>query len=342
MRAILIAAALLTSTAPAAALAQTATLSAAPAAASQAAATPATAPLTAFERDRQSILAQAGQYRVRFDMRETVSFREGYEPLEQKLSGGNEIVRVIADTGRTISLQHILVMEHDGQSMVIKHWRQDWTYEPATVLTYAGPDTWTLTPVTASERAGAWSQTVWQTDDSPRYGGVGRWSYANGLAEWTSNATWRPLARRDAVRSPVYDRYLGTNRHALTPFGWVHIQDNMKMAPPANAQAEPSTVVQEDVVNTYRKWDGYDASPGDRYWAATKDYWASVRADWDAAVAAHNGVHVKEVADTGAVTGTPLMDLAQQIADGKTTTAAAIPQARAIIAEATTETSTAR
>src|SRR5690606_34969315 len=217
MRAILIAAALLTG--------------AAPAALAQQASPAASAPASRFEQDRQAILAQAGQFRVRFDMRENVSFRDDYDPMEEKLSGGSEIVRVVYDDGDRISLQHILVMEHDGQAMVIKHWRHDWVYQPATVLTYAGPNQWTLTAVPEAERAGAWSQTVWQTDDSLRYGGVGRWTYDNGLTQWASNPTWRPLARRDAVRDTIYDRYLGTNRHALTPTGWVHIQDNMKMAP---------------------------------------------------------------------------------------------------------------
>ena len=48
------------------------------------------------------------------------------------------------------------------------------------------------------------------------------------MARWTSDETRRPLARRDAVRHPVYDHYLGVNRHALTPDGWVHEQDNAK------------------------------------------------------------------------------------------------------------------
>jgi len=326
MRAILIAAALLTTAAPAVVAAE---------ASSAPNVVAAQAPASAFERDRQSILAQAGQYRVRFDMRENVSFVDGYEPLEAKISGGNEIVRVVYDDGARISLQHILVMEHDGQTMVIKHWRQDWVYQPETVLTYAGPNEWTLTPVSATERQGAWSQTVWQTDDSPRYGGVGHWSYDNGLAEWTSGATWRPLARRDAVRDPIYDRYLGTNRHALTPAGWVHIQDNVKMQSAQGAEAELTAVVQEDVVNTYRKWDGYDAAPGDAYWTATKDYWAAVRGFWDAAIVAHNGVHVEETPETGAVTGIPLMGLAQKIQDGEITSDAAIEQARTVIAGAT-------
>lgn len=296
------------------------------------------APASQFERDRQSILAQAGTMRVRFDMRENVSFRAGYEPLEEKLSAGNEIVRVVYDEGERISLQHILVMSDDaGNHMIIKHWRQDWVYQPETVLTYAGPNHWTVTPVSPEERRGAWSQTVWQTDDSPRYGGVGRWDYTHGIAEWTSNATWRPLARRDAVRDPIYDRYLGTNRHALTPAGWVHIQDNMKMGPAAGDAGELTAIVQEDVINTYRHVENYNPAPGDAYWAATKDYWAGVRAAWDEVATRNGGIYLEEEANRGAVTGKPLMDWADEIQAGTLTTEAGIAQARELIARATVE-----
>jgi hypothetical protein len=320
MRAILIAAALLTASTPVAVQAQTAHATA-------------TAPATVFEQDRQAILAQAGQYKVRFDFRENVGFVPGYTPATPHLSGGNEIVRVVHDEGDRISLQHILVMEHDGQSIVIKHWRQDWVYQPATVLTYAGPNRWLLTAVPEAERAGAWSQTVWQTDDSPRYGGVGRWDHAKGLTQWTSAPTLRPLARRDAVRSPIYDRYLGTNRHALTPAGWVHIQDNTKIGVIGGVE---TVVVQEDVINTYRTDASYDPAPGDDYWAKTTDYWAGVRAAWDAVILAHNGVGLEEEAQNGSTTGPALMGLAQQIVDDLKTTDAAIAEARQIIAEDTT------
>ena len=301
-----------------------------------AAASPAEAPASQFERDRQSILAQAGQWRVRFDMRENVSFREGYTPLEEKLSAGDEIVRVVYDDGDRISLQHILVMgDNNGNVHIIKHWRQDWVYQPETVLTYAGPNRWTLTPVPEDQRRGAWAQTVWQTDDSPRYGGVGRWAYDHGVAEWSSAPTWRPLARRDAVRDPVYNRYLGTNRHALTPAGWVHLQDNVKMGPSEGDDADLTAIVQEDVINTYRKVDNYDPKPGDDYWAATKDYWAGVRAAWDERIAASGGLYLEEEANRGAVTGKPLMDWAVDVQEGRLTTAAAIEQARALIGRAT-------
>lgn len=125
------------------------------------------------EQDRQSILAMAGDYKVRFDMRETVAFVPDYKPLEPKRSGGHEVVRVVEDRGDFISLQHLLVVEgEDKTPVIVKHWRQDWTYEPTRVVVYESAGRWTQKPVSAAQRKGAWSQTVWQTDDSPRYGGV--------------------------------------------------------------------------------------------------------------------------------------------------------------------------
>lgn len=281
------------------------------------------------ERDRAAILAMAGNYRVHFDMRETVPFVADYKPLEEKHSGGYEAVRVIEDRGDVISLQHLLVVEDDGKPMVIKHWRQDWTYEPDSVLTYKRADTWVSTPVPAAAREGAWSQTVWQTDDSPRYGGVGRWTYEGGVASWQSDRTLRPLARRDAVRKPVYAWYAGVNRHALTPDGWVHEQDNAKLGLKGG---QPVTYVHEVVLNSYTRSDDFPVKAADDYWAATKGYWADVRRAWDQAVARDRGVTVTEEAQNGSIVGPTLMDLADQIAEGKTTAAAAAGEATALIA----------
>src|SRR5687768_6883702 len=79
-----------------------------------------------FEADRAAILAMAGDYKVRFDMQESTRWRTDYKPLEPKVSGGHESVRVIEDSGKRIVLQHLLVVEMDGKPHVIKHWRQDW------------------------------------------------------------------------------------------------------------------------------------------------------------------------------------------------------------------------
>jgi hypothetical protein len=236
---------------------------------------------------------------------------------------------VIEDTGRKISLQHMLVITgDDDKSMIIKHWRQDWEYEPAKVLVYSDRNAWTWEDVPEKMRTGRWSQTVYQVDDSPRYGGWGQFETQGGVRRWRSNWTWRPLARRDAVRNPVYDRYLSINRHQPSPDGWVHWQDNTKMG---TKDGKLVPIVQEYVLNTYIKYDTYDVKAADDYWAATKDYWAAVRAEWDRVAAAKGGIAIEEKADTGTVISGRLLEMADEVQEKKLTTAKAIAEAKKLI-----------
>ena len=95
-----------------------------------------------FEQDRKAILAMAGDFDVTFDFRETVALTPGYELKKPKLSGADEIVRVVEDSGDFISLQQILVMKMGDEMYVTKHWRQDWKYEPAEILVFIGGNAW--------------------------------------------------------------------------------------------------------------------------------------------------------------------------------------------------------
>ena len=285
-----------------------------------------------FEQDRADILAMAGNYKVRFDMQESTRWDPAYTPLDRKISGGNEVVRVVADTGRKIILQHLLVVQNEGKDMVIKHWRQDWEYEPARVLVYSDTNTWKWEDVPEKMRTGRWSQTVWQVDDSPRYGGWGQFETQGGLRRWRSNWTWRPLARRDAVRHPVYNRYLSINRHQNTTDGWIHWQDNTKMG---TKDGKLVPIVQEYVLNTYTKFDGYNVKAADDYWATTKDYWAAVRTEWDRIATEKGGIGIEEEAETGTVISARLMELANEVQAKTTTTAKAAAEARKLIGENT-------
>lgn len=278
--------------------------------------------------DRTEVLAMAGNYKVRFDMQETTPWAADYKPLDRKISGGNEVVRVIEDTPDHIALQHLLVVEHDGQTHVIKHWRQDWDYQPSRVLAYAGQGRWIWEAVPERMRAGRWSQTVYQVDDSPRYAGWGRFETQAGVRRWRSNWTWRPLARRDAVRHPVYDRYYAINRHQPTPTGWIHWQDNTKMG---LKDGKPVPIVQETVLNTYQRFDGYDVKAADAYWAKTKDYWAAVRAAWTRVAETKGGIAIPEEAETGTVISARLLAIADDIQAGKVTTADGSSEAKALI-----------
>lgn len=289
----------------------------------------------AFEADRQTILAMAGDFKVTFDMQESTAWMEGYTPLERKISGGYESVRVIEDTGTKIVLQHLLVTGDDVNPYVVKHWRQDWQYAPEKTLTFSGGDTWEWTSVPENMRTGRWSQTVYQVDDSPRYAGWGQWETTLGVKRWRSNWTARPLARRDAIRNPVYDRYMGINRHQLTPTGWIHWQDNTKMMPAKDVNGAMVPVVQEYVLNTYERFNGYNVAAAETYWSKTNGYWDAVRSKWDEVAEANGGIRIEQEASAGTSIATELMILADKIKDGKSDPQEASAQAIALIAEGT-------
>lgn len=284
---------------------------------------------SSFEADRAEILAMAGDYKVRFDMQESTAWVEDYEALDRKISGGHESVRVIEDTGTKIILQHLLVAEMPGgESFVIKHWRQDWEYEPEAVLVYSDTGTWNMDPVSADDRKGQWSQTVYQVDDSPRYAGIGTWKVEGGVRRWESNWTWRPQARRDAIRETPYDRYYGINRHSSTPTGWIHFQDNTKMG---MVDGKLTPIVQEYVLNSYTRFDDYDTAAADSYWEATKDYWQVVRAEWDKLAADKGIIAVTEEGATGTVISAELLDMGTRIEKGEMEQSAAMARAKELI-----------
>lgn len=121
---------------------------------------------------------------------------------------------------------------------------------------------------------------------------------------------------------------MAINRHQLTPAGWIHWQDNMKMT-------GDKPVVQEAGLNSYAKFDGFNAARADSYWAATRDYWAAVRTAWADVTARDGGVYIKEQAQWGSVTSERLMTLAYDLEAGKVTTKAASDKARNLILTAT-------
>jgi len=292
---------------------------------------------SAFKQDRETILALAGDFKVTFDMQESTAWMEGYEPLDRKISGGYESVRVIEDTGTKIVLQHLLVVGSEENPYVVKHWRQDWQYEPSQILAYEGGDSWKLTDVPEAMRAGRWSQTVYQVDDSPRYAGWGQWEMTHGVKRWRSNWTTRPLARRDAVRDPIYDHYRSINRHQLTPTGWIHWQDNTKMMPDEAKPGQHTPVVQEYVLNTYERYDGYRVDAAEDYWAKTERYWAAIRDKWDQVAAANGGIQIEQEPNVGTSVAGQLLQLADAIKNGETSSDEAKESALASIEDATTQ-----
>lgn len=268
---------------------------------------------TSRECDRLSILAMAGEFRVRFAFDETAALAAGYAPHAAQRSGGTELVEVIADDGDFISLQHILVMGEDH--IVVKHWRQDWRWQPAEMLRYRGHGRFETVAVPAEAARGAWSQTVYEVDDAPRYAGIGHWTHADSVDAWESDRSWRPLPRREYTKRTDYQALEVVNRHTLTPAGWVHEQDNTKLALAADGSAQ--ALARERGLNSYTRIDDYDFDAGRDYWNRTRAFWAEVRGEWDRVLAAHPAVTI-----TPEPNGEPrielIFELAERVRNGET------------------------
>lgn len=284
---------------------------------------------TAFERDRAAILALAGDYRVGFHFMESLGLTPSHQPVRPYHSWATEHIRVLADTGRFISLQHTLVMffqNPDGSAsepMTMKHWRQDWTYEDTDLHTFRGGSSWARRRPTAGESAGAWSQAVFQVDDSPRYEALGRWEHRGNLSVWTSERAWRPLPRREHSVRKDYDVMEGVHRIILTPLGWLHEQNNWKRVAGetgASADAAPRFVAAEIGLDRYERITAPSLAAADAYWAKTGAYWASVRRAWAEVYARHERFTLRDQVD-GQALFEHHFTYAGKIADGQGGTA---------------------
>jgi hypothetical protein len=261
--------------------------------------------LSKFERDRRAILAMAGGYRTTFDFIETVGFTEGYEPARPYQSWGTEYIYVVEDQGDLIRLQHLMVMffeDEQGRAQgpfVQKHWRQDWRYEDTDLHVFAGHDRWRRRALDAQAVAGRWSQAVFQVDDSPRYEAVGEWRHEGNYSAWTSERTLRPLPRRESSVRDDYDVLSGTNRHTITPTGWVQEEENLKLVLDAAGHAADGTpyLARELGVNRYEHVVDFDFSAGDRYWQRTAEFWRDVRDAWDRIYAQRDELELAERVD---------------------------------------------
>ncbi|HEY8538995.1 MAG TPA: DUF6607 family protein [Steroidobacteraceae bacterium] len=243
--------------------------------------------IDSFERDRRAILAMAGEYRVTFDFLEIVSYPPLDKPPAPYQSWGTEKIYIDIDEGKFISLVHILemrVVQNDGsvsEPIVTKHWRQDWQYEPTAIVEYLGRDRWRQRKLGAAGK-GAWLQTVYQVDESPRYASIGRWEHTPSFSTWLSGETWRPLPRREWSVRDDYQVLIGTNRHTIVPTGWLQEENNLKAVLTDARTLDPVRpyLGREYGVARYERIKQADFAAADRYYERTQQFWSSVRGAW--------------------------------------------------------------
>lgn len=233
--------------------------------------------LSAFSQNKKkdeiaAIKSMCGCYEVKFNFSETFSPDKDYEYHDKYASGALELVLPIEESKNKISLQHLLVI---GDSMIIKHWRQDWIYENTDFYTYDKNNNWTYSSKDKSEVTGQWTQKVYQVDDGPRYEGSATWVLSDGRQYWEST-TDAPLPRREFSKRSDYNVMKRRNRQEITSYGWVHEQDNEKIQRDSNDEI----LAFEKGWNAYTKVDDSKCKIAETWWDDNEAYWTDVKKVW--------------------------------------------------------------
>lgn len=235
-----------------------------------------------LDQDREAIKALAGFYKVTFNYAETFSPDDDYKFHERHRSSAKEIAIILEDSPKKIVIQHLLVMR--GDSMIIKHWREDWTYEDQTILAYDKDNAWKKVALSANDVKGKWTQKVFQVDDSPRYQAIGTWVHVDGRHQWQSNAD-SPLPRRESSERNDYNVLNRGNNLYLTDKGWMFEQDNKKMV---RTNGKDSLIAMEKGLEEFIKTDPKSFGYAQTWWKQQEGFWKDARASWDEVFAENN------------------------------------------------------
>ncbi len=230
---------------------------------------------TKKQQDIQSIKDMCGCFKVNFKYTETFAPEIDYEKHLDYTSGALEWAELIEDTNNKLSIQHLLVIK---DTMVIKHWRQDWLYENQRVFHYDKDNKWVFKNLPKEAVKGQWTQMVYQVDDSPRYSGSATWIHADGKNYW-ENKSDSPLPRREYSKRSDYNVMLRGNRHEITTNGWLHEQDNDKII--RENGKKDVLLAQEKGYNTYIKVPDEQCKAAKDWWKNNKEFWAKVKTSWD-------------------------------------------------------------
>jgi hypothetical protein len=222
-----------------------------------------------LKTDHDSIAAMKGCFEVTFHFEETGTTDPNY-PIRSKEYNehGLEWVELDRDTGTLLSLQHILLTPGGA----LKHWRQQWEYQPESALYFKGNATWRTEMLNSTTVAGKWIQRVFQVDDSPRY---------ECVAEWTGNswecATYAPLPRREFTQRSDYNVLDRTNQHVINADGWLHVQNNRKLIVNEKGVTQVAT---EKGLDTYRRVEDSRCLDAKKHWAENKLAWNTIQDMW--------------------------------------------------------------
>jgi len=228
------------------------------------------------KEDIKAIKSMCGCYEVQFNFAETFKNTkdENYVPSKTKYDYGLEWVELVEDQPNKIVMQHLLIV---SDTMIIKHWRQDWEFENTKFYDFFKDQTWKFETKPKAEVKGQWTQRVYQVDDSPRYEGSATWVHVDGRHFW-ENTTDAPLPRREHTLRKDYNVLNRTNVHEITAKGWIHDQDNLKIV--RDDAGKDTVLAQEKGHDVYNKVADSKCAAAQKFWKENAALWKNVRDKW--------------------------------------------------------------
>ncbi|MBD2751640.1 DUF6607 family protein [Spirosoma validum] len=241
--------------------------------------------------DIAAIKGQCGCHEVSFLYAETFSPNKNYVFKDRYTAKGTEWVFVDETVGSVtqptkLVIQHLLVI---GDTIVVKHWREDWVYQNTSLLKFSQNASWKREKLTPAQVKGQWTQQVFEVDDSPRYEGSATWIHADGRTYWESTAD-SPLPRREYTKRSDYNVLRRTNHHEIRTDGYVHEQDNDKIM---RTEASDQLLASEKGLNTYKRIDEAKCQAAKVWWSQNRAYWSDVRAVWNELLVNRDVVAIK-------------------------------------------------
>lgn len=230
---------------------------------------------TKKQEDIAAIKSMCGCYEVTFNFAETFQIAKDstYKASADKKDYALEWVELVEEKPNKLILQHLLIAR---DTLIIKHWRQDWLYENTELYVYNKDNNWTYKKLNKKDVKGQWTQKVFQVDDSPRYEGSATWVHFDGKHYWM-NTTDAPLPRREQSRKD-YNVLKRRNIHEITPYGWLHEQDNVKIY--RDAANVDTQLAQEKGLDLYTKVADSKCKSAQKWWTENELIWKNVREQW--------------------------------------------------------------
>lgn len=242
------------------------------------------------EYGHENIDKLCGCFSVNFKYAETFSPDNNYKYHDREETNATELALLLDKTKDKIIIQHLLIV---ADTMVIKHWREEWAYESPVMYQFMGDRTWKKKELAAAEVKGKWTQTVWEVSDEPRYQGVSAWVNNDNKTFWESTAD-APLPRREYTVRSDYNVMKRHNRIYFTADGYVHEQDNDKIL---RTGGTDKLIAQEKGYNSYYRMADGDCKAARDWWAKNGQFWTSVRGEWEAYLAGAPIVTLKAKVD---------------------------------------------